>query len=81
MEEIAYPSNSTMNLYCDNKSDIEIANNLVQHDQTKHVEVDQHFIKKKLETKIDQFPFAKSKDQLANILTKIVSSKVFFNSL
>ncbi|KAK2985412.1 hypothetical protein RJ640_007354 [Escallonia rubra] len=36
-------------LYCDNKSAINIAHNPVQYDRTKHVEVDRHFIKEKLE--------------------------------
>jgi hypothetical protein len=30
-------------LYCDNKSAINIANNPVQHDRTKHVEIDRFF--------------------------------------
>ncbi|CAL8997528.1 unnamed protein product [Prunus brigantina] len=46
----------------------------VQHDRTKHVEVDRHFIKERLEDKTLQFPFVKSEDQLADILTKAVSS-------
>lgn len=32
-----------MRLYCDNKTAISVAHNLVQHDQTKHVEIDRHF--------------------------------------
>jgi hypothetical protein len=32
-------------MYCDNKAAIAIANNLVQHDRTKHLKVDRHFIK------------------------------------
>ena len=81
MEEIGYSSRPTIRLFCDNKVAIQIAQNLVQHDKTKHVETDQHFIKEKLEAKIVQFTFVKSEDQLANILTKVVSSKVFHNSL
>ena len=38
-----------MKLYCDNKSAITIAHNPIQHDRTKHIEVDRHFIKEKLE--------------------------------
>ncbi|WMV36910.1 hypothetical protein MTR67_030295 [Solanum verrucosum] len=41
-----------MKLFCDNKSAIQIAQNPVQHDRTKHVEVDRHFIKEKLDQKI-----------------------------
>ena len=70
-----------MNIFCDNKSAIEIAHNPVQHDRTKHVEVDRHFIKQNLETKIIQFPFVKSEDQLADILTKAVCSRDFYNAL
>ena len=81
LEEIGYSSSSAMNLFCDNKAAIEIAQNPVQLDQTKHVEVDRHFIKEKLEAKIVQFPFVKSEDQLADILTKAVSSRVFCDSL
>lgn len=59
-----------MNLYCDNKAAIQVAQNPVQHDRTKHVEVDHHLIKEKLDKKIIQFPFVKSEDQLADIFTK-----------
>ena len=68
-------------IYCDNKATIAIANNPVQHDRTKHVEVDRHFIKQKLDEKVVIFPFVKSEDQLEDILTKTVSSKVFHFSL
>jgi len=70
-----------MRLFCVNKAAIQIAQNPVQHDRIKYVEIDRDFIKEKLEAKIVQFPFIKSKDQLADILTKAVSSKVFHNSL
>ena len=49
-----------MNLHCDNKASIQIAQNPVQHDHTKHVEVDRHFIKENLDENIIQFPFIQS---------------------
>jgi hypothetical protein len=70
-----------MNLFCDNKAVIDISHNPVQHDWTKHVEVYRHFIKQNLEAKIIRFPFVKSEDQLADILTKAVCNISFYNSL
>ena len=52
-----------MKLYYDNKAAIEIAQNPVQHNRTKHVKVDRHFIKEKLDQNIIQFPFVQSENQ------------------
>ena len=41
------------------------------------MEVNRHFIKEKLEAKIVQFPYMKSEDQLADILTKAVNAKSY----
>jgi len=49
MEELKKLFVLPMKLYCDNKAAISIAHNPVQHDRTKHVEVDRHFIKEKIE--------------------------------
>lgn len=46
-----------MKLYCDNIAAINIAHNLVLHDRMKHVKIDRHFIKEKLEKGIIYTPF------------------------
>lgn len=58
-----------------------IAENPVQHDCTKHVEVDRHFIKKKLEGGVIGLWYTRTEDQLANILTKAVPGGVFLSVL
>jgi len=47
------------------------------HDKTKHVEVHRHFIKEKIEDNSIELSFVRSKDQLAEILTKDVTGKAF----
>jgi hypothetical protein len=81
MRELGFNLEKPVNLYCDNKAAISIAHNPVQHDRTKHVEVDRHFIKEKLTDGIISVPFVKSEDQLADILTKAVSSRVLYSTL
>ena len=48
-----------MNLHCDNKAIIEIAQNPIQLERIKHVEVSRHFIKEKLDQQLIRFPFVK----------------------
>ncbi|CAH9070189.1 unnamed protein product [Cuscuta europaea] len=66
-----------MKLYCDNKADISIAHNHVLHDRTKHIEVDRHFIKEKIEAGIICTPFVSTKDQTADIFTKGLFRPIF----
>ena len=49
LEELKVPYEKPMKLYNDNKSTISIAHNPIEHDRTRHVEIDCHFIKEKLE--------------------------------
>lgn len=55
-----------MKVWCDNKSAISIANNPVQHDRTKHVEIDRFFIKEKLDEGIIELNHVNSGNQLAD---------------
>jgi hypothetical protein len=77
LSEIGFAPNSEMNLYFDNKVAIEISRNPIQHDRTKHIEIDRHFIKQNLEEKVICFPFVRSEDQLADILQKLSPTKTF----
>jgi len=51
--------------------------NPVQHDKTKHIEVDKHSIKEKIEDSSIELSFVKSEDQLAEIFTKAITGKTF----
>jgi hypothetical protein len=77
LEDLKIKWEGPMKLYCDNKSAISIAHNPVQHDRTKHIEVDRHFIKEKLDSGLICTPYVSSQGQLADILTKGLSSSNF----
>ena len=73
LSELKLLMNIPMKLWCDNKSAISIANNPVQHDRTKHVEIDRFFIKEKLDEGILKLGFVMSGEQVADCLTKALS--------
>jgi len=50
LTNIGFTPSFEMNLFCDNKAAIDISH-LVQHDRTKHNEVDRHSIKQNLDEK------------------------------
>ena len=50
-----------LSIHCDNKAAISIAHYSVQHNRTKHVEVDKHFIKEKIEMGQIVTPFVSTK--------------------
>ena len=49
LTELRLFKNGPLMLYRDNKAAIDIANNPVHHDRTKHIEIDRHSIKEKLD--------------------------------
>nr|KYP41061.1 Retrovirus-related Pol polyprotein from transposon TNT 1-94 [Cajanus cajan] len=54
---IVIMARNPIQLSCDNKATINIAHNPVLHERTKHVEIDKHFIKEKLEEGVICIPF------------------------
>lgn len=79
LEELQIPTSYTIRMLCDDKAAISYAKNPVHHDRTKHVEIDGHFLKEKIECGqiiVDHVP---SCNQTADILTKALSRHAYEN--
>ena len=55
---------------CDNQSAIKLAHNPVYHARTKHVELQYHFVREKIESNETELIFCNTKDNVADIFTK-----------
>ena len=70
LKDLGVSTSSATLLYCDNQNVIHIAHNDVFHEQTKHIEIDCHFIHYHLVHGALKLISVSSKDQLVDIFTK-----------
>ena len=69
--ELKIPIASSMKVLCDNQSTIGIAKKPMRHERTKHVEIDRHFIKEKIEENTVGLSHIPTGHQTIDILTKL----------
>lgn len=68
---------SSSSLPCENHSTINIGLNPILHFRTKHVDIDQYFIRQKIEEQEIQSSYIRTDEQIANIFTKELLITIF----
>lgn len=77
IKELGIITSETMKVFCDNQSAISTAKNPVHYNRTKHMEIDRHFIKEKIENENVSLLQTPTSQQIADIHTKALLRKNF----
>ncbi|GJW30715.1 ribonuclease H-like domain-containing protein [Tanacetum coccineum] len=78
LRELHTPLSSATIVYCDNVSVVYLSSNPVQHQRTKHIEIDIHFVWDLVATGQARVLHVPSRFQYADIFTKGLPSALFY---
>jgi hypothetical protein len=77
LSELRTPLRKTTLVYCDNINTVYMSSNPVQHQRTKYVEIDLHFVRERVALGDICVLHVPTTSQFANIFTKGLPSSVF----
>jgi len=79
LRDLHIVSQATVVLFCDKKSALHLAVNLVFHERSKHIEIDCHVVREKVCDGVLGLLPINTKSKVANIYTKPLIPKLFLH--
>jgi hypothetical protein len=70
LTDVEEEKNGPSCINCDNQSAIKLAHNPIYHARSKHIELQHHFVREKIESKEINLIFCNTNDNVADIFTK-----------
>jgi len=77
LQELHAPLRRAVLVYCDNISSVYMSSNPIQHQRTKHIEIDLHFVRERVATGDVRVLHVPTTSQYADIFTKGLPSSIF----
>ena len=69
-EDVGENKKGPICINCDNQSAIKLEHNPMYHARSKHIEIQHHFVREKIESKEIDLIYCNTSDNVANIFTK-----------
>ena len=80
LEDVGTQQKQATRIQCDNQSSIILAHNLFYHARSKHIELQHHFVREKIESQEIEHIYCNTSENVADVFTKPVG-RIHFEDL